>query len=108
MPFDGRHLNPTAQHLIRAKAYLQDHGWCATGPYGNAGEVCVGSALHNTMGEQWAGAAGFLMGTVLGVEPSYVDGYGIGRWNDTPGRTLDEVLAAFDRAIELAIAEGAP
>ena len=25
--------------------------------------------------------------------------FGIARWNDTPGRTHDEVLAAFDRAI---------
>lgn len=31
-----------------------------------------------------------------------VGGVPIGRWNDAPERTHAEVLAAFDRAIELA------
>lgn len=43
------------------------------------------------------------MGVALGVEPSWIDGYTIGRWNDTTGRTIDEVLDGFDRAIVLAM-----
>jgi hypothetical protein len=31
------------------------------------------------------------------------DVFHLARWNDTPGRTVEEVYAAFDRAIALAM-----
>lgn len=102
MPLDGTQINETAQHLIRAKRYLEDHGWCATGPHGQAGEVCISSAIAFAS-ESWSHRAGYVMAEVLRVEPSYIDGYSIGCWNDAPSRTLVEVLDAFDKAIALAM-----
>lgn len=104
MPFDGTQLNETAAHLIRAKRYMEDHGWCSTGPGTAPGAVCISTAIAFAS-EHWCHSAGFVMAQALGVEPSYIDGHSIGIWNDTPGRTLGEIFAAFDRAIDLAVAE---
>lgn len=104
MPFDGRQLNETTRHLLRAKEYLENNGWCSTGPRGEAGEVCISSAIA-LAAPGWNHRAGYIMGVALGVEPSYIDGHTIGQWNDAPGRLLNEVLAAFDKAIALAMEE---
>ena len=109
MPFDGTQLNETAAHLLRAKQYIEEHGWCSEGPF--LGQtVCMVQALGHTLtfaGPMFRGkSALFHLGHAIGCSPSYIDGHSVGKWNDTPGRTLDEVYAAFDRAIALAMDGG--
>lgn len=48
MPFDGTHLPLAAAHLIRAKNYLIEHGWCISGPNDETGRVCISSAIAFT------------------------------------------------------------
>lgn len=115
MPFDGTQLNETAQHLLRAKQYLLDHGWCSYGAEGDNGTVCVAMAMWRA-GKGGRSAKGVDAGRCAETANIFVRAIGhpkvempgilIGGWNDTPGRTLDEVLATFDRAIALAMAEG--
>lgn len=96
MPFDGLQINPTAAHLIRAKQYLIDRGWCPEAPSNDTGSVCIAIAIGKTALQLHHGA-GYLMGQVIGVEPSYIDGHSIGVWQR--GKTIDDVIAAFDKAI---------
>lgn len=98
MPFDGSEVNPIVAHLLRTKAYLAEHGWCSHGPMDESGAVCVGRAIALTRGTEIPGSSKpfefFLRAA------SHWD---IGKWNDAPGRTLEEVNAALDRAVELSI-----
>ncbi len=101
MPFDGTQLSPVAKNLVDAKQYILDHGWSSKGPrFG--GTVCMVIAVRAAGDVFEASSVGFLAKAV-GVRPL---GPCVGRWNDSEGRTLDEVLKAFDDAIALAMAEG--
>ena len=108
MPFDGAQLNETAAHLLRAKEYILDHGWCWGAPHGDSGTVCVVVALGATAQDRPFAAAPYFAACAavpyftraVGVEDKTGN---IAAWNDTPGRTVHEVLAAFDRAIALAM-----
>jgi hypothetical protein len=101
MPFDEVNLNETAAHLLRAKHYIVEHGWCSCGLRGPHGEVCMVAALIGTQ-KKMLGRSLDLIESILAArqQPHSV---GIGSWNDTPGRTLDEVFDVFDRAIALAM-----
>ena len=98
MPFDGTQLNETAAHLLRAKQYIEERGWCPTGQGRPGAPVCISHAIFLTRQSDLLFAADTFM-NALGLPY-------IGVWNDTPGRTLDEVYAAFDRAIALAMGDG--
>ena len=47
MPFDGTQVNETAAHLMRAKRYLEEHGWCPVGSRDGEGRVCMIEALSD-------------------------------------------------------------
>jgi hypothetical protein len=101
MPFDGKNVSWDALHLMKAKAYIEEHGWCSYGYENDSGNVCVIAAIHRS------GPEGRYMPRIASI---FVDvnaiEYGlIGCWNDAPDRTY-EVLAAFDRAIGYAMEMG--
>jgi hypothetical protein len=93
MPFDGTQLNPTVAHLLRAKRCIEEHGWNQGGYESADGRVCALGALLKT-GWGVGKARMFLLRVVDAV---------IYDWNDTPGRTIEEVYDALDRAIALAM-----
>jgi hypothetical protein len=106
MPFDGTQLNETAAHLMRAKQYIEEHGWCPLGwsPSGGGAARCVVGALHAAAKpgvNKWDSPAHRVLAKAIGSinQP---------KWNDTPGRTVEEVYAAFDRAIALAMERATP
>ncbi len=104
MPLDGSQLNPAVQHLINAKNYLQEHGWCPNGAGGEGGTVCIATAIAiTTTGDRFPAEVISAISRTIGVHPPI--GVAIGVWNDAPGRTIEEVLDAFDRAIALAMEE---
>lgn len=123
MPFDGKlRAKPSgvADALIRAKEYLVQHGWSSHGARGPGGEVCMAVAVSFTT--RRAGYSGlppnplgfqrvlpYLLGACNLPVPADLSCLGVrlGTWNDAPGRTLDEVLAAYDRAIDAALIEEA-
>lgn len=101
MSFDGPTISTTVRALIQAKQYLEKHGWCNDGPRNSRGQVCVLESLA-IVSPSWEGIP--YLRKVLGER--YQNIHTIGVWNDTPGRTLEEVYVLFDRAIELAMVEG--
>lgn len=91
-----------ARSLIsRAAQILRTGGWCQ-GDYSNytTGEHCIVGALlaASTVEGQDAAysRAKTLVRLAIGIYPD--TGGSIPRWNDEPGRTVDEVLDALERA----------
>lgn len=89
--------------LALAEVYLDECGWVQGRFHNELGQVCAIGALRLAYGgqdptrdvyfEAWA-----WLEDVIG---KYV-----GKWNDAPGRTVEEVKAAFRKARDLAAKEG--
>ena len=85
MPFDGTELSPVTQALIKGKRRIEA-GWCQHA--GRArGMVCAAVAIGDAPIESV-----LLFQRAIGT-------LHIADWNDAPGRTKEEVLAAYDLAI---------
>lgn len=88
----------TVEVLRGARALLAVHGWCQEEFLNAAGCYCAAGALNDAAGStaQWSNGdsrdARDALKAALGE-------FSVLAWNDVPGRTVDEVLAAFDRAI---------
>lgn len=100
----------THELLSKAAVVLGERGWCQHALEDDDGRVCLVGAIsyaHNgtsylttdgTKGMHWGAAVGVLMDR-LGTAT-------LGRWNDTPGRTKEEVIALLkNSAAELATTE---
>jgi hypothetical protein len=102
MPFDATPIktNTTADVLRRARALIDSPEKWIKGAYGLRADDphCVYGALDVVA--HMRPCRGFeLFREAVGTRH-------IEAWNDAPERTHAEVMAAFDRAIELAEAEG--
>lgn len=91
----------TAEVLTRARemvdaCWYRDHRQGGV-IVGNCPYTAIYSAYH-AQGDEPPHPAEKLFRNAIGVHNAPE----IWRWNDAPGRTKDEVLAAFDRAIDLA------
>ena len=78
--------------LVAARWILERHGWiqhALRGPCGFCMRGAMGSVMCVNEDVRWLALELLPQGCFTG-------------WNDTPGRTKAEVLAAFDRAIESA------
>jgi len=93
-------LDRAGQDLMRAAAYIDEHGWCQHALATNAGAVCMVGAL-NSVGasrEAW-----FRIQKHLGVSlPSGIDGWPIAHFNDAETTTKEAVL---DKLITAALSE---
>lgn len=89
----------TLEVLVKARARLAEPGvWVNRGPEADT-EACVVTAIADASRQldceaEYKDAAWSAVGHAISGEYMY-----LGAWNDAPGRTLDEVLAAFDKAI---------
>lgn len=101
MPFDLSPAisTPVANALRKARDYLSDPAhWCQ-GHYSRGDAYCVVGSLKLREPHFWAhNKATSIFREVVGSS--------LEDWNDAPGRTHAEVLAAFDRAIALAEQRG--
>jgi hypothetical protein len=114
MPFDGT-TNPTLETLIRARQILAEDGWCQGVLWDHRGRVCAIGALLKGGGLPWEDDRRSIL-PALGVlieanqlppeddprlpTPEARLQISVVRWNNAAGRTKEEVLDAFDRAIE--------
>ena len=91
----------TSVTLRAAKLYMEAHGW-TQGRTGILGGPCCtrGAILHCSISFEDTVRAFDYMRCVIGRDS-------IPAWNDADDRTVEEVFAAFDRAIELAEADEA-
>lgn len=110
--------------LRKAKALIEERGWCQGDFTNEAGCFCMLGACYAALGSTFNLRVELDDddGSVVArfFEPSMdsfpsdvtrpllaaVEAYYVHDWNDTRGRTKKEVLDAFDRAIALAEAAG--
>jgi len=95
-------IDNVGQVLLEAADYIEWHGWCQHIAIGPAGKLCaVGALLHVAI-------PNIKHSTVWEMSPlalsafaklrRYLGTDGIESWNDTRGRTKDEVVAALRAA----------
>lgn len=102
-----------AANRLREARKLIERGWCQD----HYAETASGRECHwlDDVAAKWCilGAINHANGCLLfSSEPEIILSGAVGRqplgaWNDEPGRTQAEVLAAFDKAIALAESENA-
>lgn len=89
--------------LHAGKANIETKGWCQGNEeavFGKSGRCCAATAIPYVGRD--AERAVNLLKRANSLNPNV----GIAEWNDAPGRTVEEVLAAYDKAIALAEREG--
>ena len=88
-------MKPISQTLTEARATLIEKGWCQDFAETEDGKMCLAQSAwkYETEADVWT-----LLYTALG-------GKSLVTWNDTPGRTFEEVLAVYDKAIATALRE---
>lgn len=96
----------TVIEVLEAARARVEKGWGqgrAVSPLGG-GPTCVGVAIERafTNGGEVRNEARRMFCQAVAVSFGAVYGGEIVEWNDTPGRTQADVLAAFDKAIALA------
>lgn len=99
-------MSKIADILRAGKARIEDRGWGrGDGCSPPRGCYCVLTAIGGDEGDFHYGAIR-LFERANGIGPTE-SGISVIGWNDAPGRTQEEVLAAFDKAITLAEQENA-
>ena len=85
--------DPVADVLLAAADYIEQHGWCQFYTRDDQGAVCGFGAIFNCSNPPIGGH------TLLAVDRMQRRlGMSISAWNDMPGRTKDEVVAALRAA----------
>lgn len=89
MPLDDSQLDEVTKLLIEGRERIEQ-GWCQYATRKD-GAVCMVGAIYTTVDNTYCDAVRRLQRVIDMVD--------IVVWNDAPGRTQDEVLDAFDKAI---------
>jgi hypothetical protein len=84
----------TARVLRAASIYLQTRGWIQYELGSNGGPRCMGGAICSATGlDEIAVKGSYDSDTILHICAVLgFENFGVGRWNDQPGRTIEEVL----------------
>lgn len=87
-----------ADIIREGRNQLFERGWTQGTMIGPDGTVCAIGACQ--LADQAIGLGAFQtwVDTRNTIEACTPDGVGTANWNDTPGRTFDEVIDLFDRA----------
>lgn len=93
-------MTSPASVLAGARVVLEERGWCQGADQDAEGCVCSEYALSIAAWSDERPLLAYLTGKK--ALRSAINAPSVVLWNDTPGRTFDEVLAAFVRAEELA------
>jgi len=87
MPFDGTTLSRTTLALMNGRRRIE-RGWCQ-GVLNRGDEVCAIGAMKDHIALEMLMEAHGKTGLI--------------DWNDEPGRTKEDVLELYDRAIALSL-----
>ncbi|WP_078313745.1 DUF6197 family protein [Mycobacteroides chelonae] len=104
--------NPTVEVLQAALALLRKNGWRQR-RFGDYGQPCctVGAFIYSGSDHPWTTKSGVidralsLVSQSVGGPTQVVEPF-LYQWNDADGRTFVDIETAFERAIELAEADG--
>ncbi len=91
-------LAPERRVLLKAADILREHGWCQGTIRDRQGRRCAVGAI--LMADLMVGAAFALPRSPyadLAMRKMLPD-QGVSTWNDEPGRTVEEVIEAMERA----------
>lgn len=97
MPFDGSNFlyqNAVTQLLIEGRARVEQ-GWCRHAYQKRTGEVCMAGAL----GVRNALSVNVLQYDAIQRLRVAINGRDIEEFNDARGRTKEDILEVYDRAI---------
>ena len=108
MPFDAENfttteveLEPWRRVLLDAAQYIREHGWCQNTVSTKDGRVCavgaIGAAYEAAFHDKGCGIAITAM-EHLDRHLSISGPWSIPKWNDAPGRTAEDVVAAMEEA----------
>lgn len=87
----------TTQVLLEAADLIEQRGWCQNSAQGPGGSICAAQALA------LAAAYDFAFAAQVGRKLLHTVGFRtVPKWNDAPGRTQDEVVAALRQAAFMA------
>lgn len=75
----------------KAADYIREHGWCQGTMRDEKGRVCAMGATEYCGAENWGQLVDAAFRNELGGK------IGVVQFNDRPGRTVEEVLAVFDK-----------
>ena len=89
-----------ADHLLRARGRIVRDGWCSNGLGDDGKPVCPLGAVYFEGRESFAWKVAYRL--LQRALPPDASG-DVPVYSNAPGRTLEEILALFDRAIELAL-----
>ena len=95
----------TYEILEAAKAVLLTKGWHQGSFFGKDGSACASGAIRLVYEELYhpdSYAKDWVCSDAYTYLNKAVGDWRISNWNDMKGRTFEEVLAAFDKAIALA------
>jgi hypothetical protein len=98
MPFDGSKYvtaSPVTQMLMEARQQVEQ-GWCQHSMR-QRGSVCMIGALDINDYIQFVTAETLLLEAIRGLGHAHTS---VAAFNDDRGRTKNQVLTAYDRAIE--------
>jgi len=87
-----------ADVLNRAADLLERHGWCQDVYVDDAGRMCAQQALMQAEPDVYRRATAR---RVLDEQAGF-ESLNIPKWNDQPGRTAKQIIAAFRAAAERA------
>lgn len=91
-------LDDISKGLLEIAEYIKEHGWCQNRVLDEKGQVCVAGTMHlsrNNLreGNNWDEAKARIT-KVTGE-------YNIVQWNNTPGRTKEEIINKLREAAYL-------
>jgi hypothetical protein len=101
MPFDDTSVrtNFVAKTLLGGRKWIE-WGWVQHHAFTPNG-VCLAGSLYDAPNNEVRVAAFMILQQAI-KETGFATG-SLSVYNDTPGRTKDEILAVYDRAIELSL-----
>jgi hypothetical protein len=103
MPFDSLPItSPAIETLRKGRVLIETHGLARGHFQDHEGKLCTVGAVtrQGRIDHLWIDEALEYLARAISADLE-----AIAAWNDAPGRTQADVLAAFDKAIELAIAD---
>src|ERR1051325_10189007 len=99
MPLDGTYSLPLTRILLDGRAQIE-RGWVQHYTHTRSG-VCLIGSLHDAPDSSSSLAAQMFL--LAAVKETGFAKESLPLFNDAPGRTKEEILAVYDRAIELSL-----
>lgn len=101
-------ISGVSETLRGARKFIEEHGWTQGDLQGPNGGFCLMGSVIGHESTQFGGQGRNIPSEALQYlgQACSVAATDLDSWNDTPGRTKEEVLAALVEAERLAVADG--